>query len=33
MAAKADIKYGFYIVIGAIAALYVGSLILARLPK
>lgn len=33
MAAKSEISKGFYLVAGAILALYIGGLILARLPQ
>lgn len=30
---KTDIKRGFFLIIGALAALYIGSLVIARLPQ
>jgi hypothetical protein len=30
---SSEIKHGFFLVIGAIAAIYIGGLILARLPQ
>ena len=31
--AKADLSKGFFLVLGAIAALWIGALILGRLPQ
>lgn len=33
MAAKTDLSKGFFLVAGAILALYIGGMILARLPQ
>jgi hypothetical protein len=33
MAAKTEVMHGFFLVIGAIVAIYVGGLIIARLPQ
>jgi hypothetical protein len=33
MAAKSEVMHGFFLVIGAIAAIYVGGWILSRLPQ